>query len=290
MPGQRIDRRAFLAAGTALMAAGTRSSALAGPASSGGGRRLNNLVSEIFRVSSIRKADSSFSFARNADGWIFISASYRGSGTLTVLVDNEPIQSAVGPHADPHTRVAEAFRFVAKGAHRIGVRCERGMRVDELVVRAIPELIDCGLFDPAIRAFAPYDMNFLKKDVLPNITTLEAPANIQLPQAVMEDWHRQGKKLIVHVGVSPDAKTAGGHLDYWARTLQQCPFADGIIIDEFIVNEPMKDWKVPLTPERLKRIDEERQRNRVCEVAFQQMPRDPPLQGQDGLCLCRGQR
>jgi len=46
------------------------------------------------------------------------------------------------------------------------VKCERGMRVDRLVVRAIPELIDCGLFDPAIKAYGHYDMEFLRKDVL----------------------------------------------------------------------------------------------------------------------------
>ncbi|MCX6619958.1 MAG: hypothetical protein NTY38_02540 [Acidobacteria bacterium] len=246
-----------------------------GAAPPSAGKRLNNLVSELLRASSIRKSDCSFPFARNAEGWIFISASHRGKGTLTLLIDNEPLQTAVVPHPGQHAGVAEAFRFVAKGEHQIGVKCERGMRVDELVVRAIPELIDCGLFDPAIRAFGHYDIEFLKKDILPNITTLEAPASIKLPQAVIEDWHRQGKKFIVHVGVSPEAKTAGGHLDYWAKTLERCPFADGIIIDEFIVNEPMKDWKVPLTPERLKRIDEERQRNRVCEVAFKQMPLDP---------------
>ena len=244
-------------------------------APSAGDKKLNNLVSELFHTSSVPLSGGSFRFVRPSDGWVFISISHNGKGTLTLFIDNQSLQTARGPHRDHDGKVAEAFRFVAKGEHRIELKCERGTKVGELVVRAIPELIDCGLFDPAIKAFGHYDMEFLKRDVLPNITTLEAPASVKLPEAAIEDWRRQGKKFIVHVVISHDAKTPGGHLDYWAQTLAKCPFADGIIIDEFIVNEPMKDWNVPLTPERLKRIDEERQRNLVCEKAFKQMPLDP---------------
>jgi hypothetical protein len=149
------------------------------------------------------------------------------------------------------------------------------MRVDRLVVRAIPELIDCGLFDPAIKAYGHYDMEFLKKDVLPNITTLEVPSNIKLPEAAIENWHRQGKKFIIHAGINHEAQTPGDHIKHWTQILDRNPLADGIIIDEFIVNAPLTEWNVAITPDLLKRIDQERQRNRACEQAFKQMRLDP---------------
>jgi hypothetical protein len=246
-----------------------------GAALSTGEKKLNNLVSELFQTSSIRKSGGSFKFARHADGWIFISASHRGTGTLTLLIDDEPLENTVVAHGDQNAGVAEGIRFVARGAHQIGVKCERGMRVDRLVVRAIPELIDCGLFDPAIKAYGHYDMEFLKKDVLPNITTLEVPGNIKLPQAVIDNWHRQGKRFIIHTGINHEAQTPGDHIKHWTQILDRNPFADGIIIDEFIVNAPLTEWNVAITPELLKRIDQERQRNRACEQAFKQMRLDP---------------
>ena len=246
-----------------------------GASLSTGEKRLNNLVSELFRTSSIRKSGGSFRFARPADGWIFISASHRGKGNLTLLIDNEPIENAVAAHGDRDGGVAEAVRFVAKGEHQIRVKCERGMRVDRLVVRAIPELIDCGLFDPAIKAFGHYDMDFLAKDVLPNITTLEVPSNINLPEAAIEKWHRQGKKFILHVGINHQAQTASDHFKYWTEILDRNPFADGIIINEFIVNTPSAEWNVPFSSERQKRIDEEGRRTRACEEALKQMRADP---------------
>ncbi len=246
-----------------------------GASLSTGEKRLNNLVSELFRTSSIRKSGGSFRFARPANGWILISASHRGKGNLTLLIDNEPIESAVAAQGDRGGGVAEAVRFVTKGEHQIRVKCERGMRVDRLVVRAIPELIDCGLFDPAIKAFGRYDMDFLAKDVLPNITTLEVPSNIHLPEATIEKWHRQGKRFILQVGINHQAQTPSDHFKYWAEILDRNPFADGIIINEFIVNTPSAEWNVPFSAERQKRIDEEGRRTRSCEEALKQLRADP---------------
>lgn len=244
-----------------------------------GEKRLNNLVSELFQTSSIRKSGGSFQFTRHADGWIFISASHRGKGTLTLLIDNEPHENAVVAHGGEGAGVAEAIRYVVKGEHKIRVKCERGMRVDRLVVRAIPELIDCGLFDPAIKAYGHYDMEFLKKDVLPNITTLEVPSNIKLPEAAIENWHRQGKKFILHVGINHQAQTPADHFKYWTEILDRNPFADGMIINEFIVNAPLAEWNVPFSQERVDRMEQERQRNRACEEALKQMRADPRYKG-----------
>jgi len=85
-----------------------------------GEKRLNNLVSELFQTSSIRKSGGSFQFTRHAGGWIFISASHRGKGTLTLLIDNEPPENAVVAHGGESAGVAEAVRFVAKASTKFG--------------------------------------------------------------------------------------------------------------------------------------------------------------------------
>ena len=92
-----------------------------------------------------------------------------------VSVDLVIARSADGSNLD------EAMRYVAAGEHKLDVACEGDVRVEKLVVRAIPELIHCGLgFDSAIKGYGQYDMEFLKKDILPNVTTLIVPHNIKL--------------------------------------------------------------------------------------------------------------
>ena len=73
----------------------------------------------------------------------------------------------------------------------------------------MPELMHCGLgFNPAIKSYGLYDMEFLKRDILPNVTTLVVPSSIQLPQAVIDDWHRQGKRFIAEVGFNARCQDA----------------------------------------------------------------------------------
>ena len=138
-------------------------------------RRLNNLVSELLVVSEIAGPGGEYSFARPSEGWLFVSATYRGRGTVKVVLD-ESDRDPIIAHDVEGGNVDEAFRFVAKGVHQIRVECEGDIRVERLVVKAIPELIHCGLgFDPAIKSYGHYDMEFLKKDILPNVTTLIVP-------------------------------------------------------------------------------------------------------------------
>ena len=94
------------------------------------------------------------------------------------------------------------MRYVAKGQHRLRVECTGMLGIDQLVVTAIPELIHCGLgFDPAIKSYGRYDLEFLKKDLLPDVTTLIVPHGIKLPHSVIDDWHRQGKRFVAEVGI-----------------------------------------------------------------------------------------
>src|SRR5262249_17665504 len=53
-----------------------------------GEKKRNNLVSELLEVAAISKSGNSFKFTRLGEGWIFISAAYKGKGKLTILLDH----------------------------------------------------------------------------------------------------------------------------------------------------------------------------------------------------------
>ena len=239
-----------------------------------GEKRLNNLVSELLEVRAISKTGNTFSFTRPNEGWIFISAAHTGKGTFSVSLDDVPPGDAIVVSGPTASNVAEAVRYVAKGEHKLRLDCQGEISVDRLVVKAIPELIDCGLFDPALKSYGRYDMDFLRKDILPNITTLIVPSNIKLAQSVIDDWRRQGKKFVAQTGVSAQGKTGGDHFQYWTNLLDTVPFADGIIIDEFIVNQPSRRPGAGVSPQRQERMEQEQQRHRAYEEAFRQMRAD----------------
>ena len=124
----------------------------------------------------------------------------------------------------------EAVRYVAKGEHQIHVECEGGISVETLVREGDSGTHPLGARVPsADQCYGRYDMAFLKKDVLPNITTLIIPQSIALPQSVINGWHRQGKRFVVEVGIDAQAKTADEHCKYWTALLEKLPFTDGMI-------------------------------------------------------------
>ena len=73
----------------------------------------DNLVSELLEAASISKTGNPLTFTRSSDGWIFISANYKGQGTVRIILDkaNDPvivhdadggIPSVVHPSVGPH--------------------------------------------------------------------------------------------------------------------------------------------------------------------------------------------
>jgi hypothetical protein len=173
-------------------------------------------------------------------GWIFISAAYKGKGKLNILLDNasggEPVVLYAAASAAERSSLAEAVRRVAKGEHKIRVDCEGNLSVDKLVVKSIPELVQCGLNSSSIKSYGPFDMGFLKKDVLPNVTTLIVSPGIKLPPSVIDDWHRQGKKFIGEVGLNREGRTGDVNFEFYTKFLDAAPFLDGLIINEFGMN------------------------------------------------------
>src|SRR5882672_7602480 len=58
-----------------------------------GEKKQNNLVSELLEAASISKTGNPLTFTRSSDGWIFISANYKGQGTVRIILDkaNDPV-------------------------------------------------------------------------------------------------------------------------------------------------------------------------------------------------------
>ncbi len=137
-------------------------------------KKQNNLVAELLEAASISKTGNPLTFTRSSDGWIFISANYKGQGTVRIILDkpNDPVIV----HDAAGGMVGEGMRHVTQGKHTIDVECKGSIRVEKLVVKAIPELMHCGLgFNSSIKSYPTYDMEFLKKDILPNVNILLVP-------------------------------------------------------------------------------------------------------------------
>ena len=235
-----------------------------------GERKLNNLVSALLVVSAISNANQSFRLTRPSDGWVFVSATCRGKGTARVTLEKE-VNPLILQRDDGS---AEAMRYLTRGTHALQAECTGEISVDKLVVKAIPELIHSGLgFNPEIKSYGVYDMEFLKADILPNVSTLIVPSNIKLPEAVIEDWHRQGKRFVAEAGIDSQSKTAEEHSKYWTGFYERAPFLDGIIINEFIVNRPVAEW-AELTAERRERMERERERYKVYGDALKKLRAD----------------
>src|SRR5262245_30603603 len=170
-----------------------------------GALKRNNLVTELLEVASISEPGRAFTFTRPDDGWVFLTARRQGKGTVRIVLDERPGGDDAVVASDGDGPI-EAARHVVRGEHGIRVDCSGGCRVDRLVAKAIPELMHCGLgFDPEIKSYGRYDMAFLKRDILPNVTTLIVPNSIKLAPSVIDDWHHQGKRFVAEVGINGQA-------------------------------------------------------------------------------------
>ncbi len=243
-----------------------------------GEKKLNNLVTVLLDVSSSANGGEPLAFSRSRDGWIFISTTVKGRGAVHVFLDEAPGVEAVIARDAEGGPVSEAMHYVRKGRHTLRVERSGKVRVEKLVVRAIPELFHSGLgWEPTIRAYGPYDLNFLRKDVLPNLTTMAIPSSLKPAPAIIDAWHRQGKRWVAEVGISPDAKSAEDHFKYWTSFYDQMPFIDGLIVDEFIINTPMNRL-LPLSADRQKRLEQEQQQDLNCAEAIKRIGADSRYQ------------
>ena len=237
-------------------------------------RKLNNLVTLLLDVVPSPTTES-FPFVCPKDGWIFIFFATHGEGAIHLTLDKaSPGETPINP-APGSGPAHEAMHYVTKGRHALRIEREGAISLKHLAVKAIPELMHCGLgFNPQIKSYGLYDMEFLKHDILPNVTTLIVPNGIKLSDSVIEGWHRQGKRFVAEVGINSKARTADEHATFWTRFFSKAPFIDGIIINEFIINRPVSEWVRVMTPERLARFDQERAAYECYSEAFKKIHAD----------------
>jgi hypothetical protein len=235
-------------------------------------QRLNNLTALLLEAAPGR-AGETFSFTCPRNAWIFISAATGGDGEARLALDgNEQdtilLNSSTGLNH-------EAMRHVTSGNHVLRAASGSTATIKKITVKAIPELMYCGLgFNPQIKSFGAYDMAFLERDVLPNITTLIIPYGLKLDDSIINGWHRQGKRFLAETGLNATAKTADEHAAYWTSFLRNAPFLDGIIIDEFIVNQPISEWLPIVSPDRQARFDKEKADYELYSQAFKKIRAD----------------
>src|SRR5208282_3991194 len=110
-----------------------------------------------------------------------ISFTAQGDGAVRLTLDKAtPGEVPIYPGAtDGPTH--EAMHCISQGRHTLQIEGQGATAIVHLTVKAIPELIYSGLgFEPRIKAYGPYDLHFLKRDILPNITTTIIPNGLKL--------------------------------------------------------------------------------------------------------------
>jgi len=199
---------------------------------------LNNFVTELLNSSPRRGGRIGFEFENPREGWVFVQIVPSGGGKAVLFVDGR--EAPLRPWARPPA--LEAFRLLPKGRHRVEVACGGGVKVERLIVRAVPEILYAKFgYDPWIRPFGPYDWNFLHRHILHSVTTIIGTGE-EWQSPFASQWKAFGGRWIVECGVPGlEARgenptiTPGEAYRYWAQNpgLNRPEF-DGLIADEFL--------------------------------------------------------
>jgi len=202
---------------------------------------LNNLVAELLSVTVTQSTDyREYKFVNPREGWVFVSSSAGVSGPGRVLISLDPGAAQdilVAREGSGEGQTMEAMRYLPAGEHTVAVSQEGKSVLKSLTVRAIPEIIYCQFqYDPHVTECGPYDWDFLRRYILPNINTMVG-SGAPKHRPYIEKWKKQGKKWIIECGVpglkeeniSPDEA-----YDAWIENVGfQDPLLDGVIADEF---------------------------------------------------------
>ena len=207
-----------------------------------GVRVLNNLVWELLDVTiaPTTAAQAEYEFTAPRDRWVLIRTSARtgGQDRVSVWLDADPPSNAATVHrGDGGPDTLEAMRFLRAGRHVARVGVEGNGRLQRLVVRAVPALQHAFYgANPHVHPYGPYDWEFLRKDVLPNVNVMISGGGAEPPH--LKEWTDSGRSWITIIGLprplTVDAAGIEKAYQHWSGALGlQHPLMDGIIIDEF---------------------------------------------------------
>ena len=146
---------------------------------------LNNFVSELMSLSEqALTSQKKISFMNPRQGWCFFAV----SGKATVWLNDEKQPLMAGKAGGES---AEAMRQLPAGRHTLQVEGQPS----GLIVRAIP-VLQHAFYEAEswIRTYGPYDWEFLKKDVLPNVNVMISVPQNNPPH--LEESTKQGLRWI----------------------------------------------------------------------------------------------
>lgn len=201
---------------------------------------LNSMVSELRNVTDIPAGRTVVDFTNPRDGWVFFSATSTigPAGLVTITLPHVEHADSLLVQDARSSATVEAMRRLPAGRGEITVECTGGARVEDLVIRAIPEIGYCRVDSgPQIKPYGACDWEFLRKHVLPHINLAVGHASFD-EQALREEWKRQGKRWITETPLpglgNPEGVTADAVEKAWIeRGHLDNPLVDGIIVDEF---------------------------------------------------------
>ena len=230
-------------------------------------RILNNLCWELLNVEAPAEKDigSKHAFTLPCDRWVFIrSVAEVPQGAETwVAIDAEGENAAATRHDQAGSSTLEAMRYLKAGPHTVHIGSTGDAKVRHLVARAVPALQHAFYNSRShIRPYGPYDWEFLKKDILPNVNVMISSTHNHPPgfeediregrrwvgdpeggwyarEDHLQEWTASGRHWITIKGVGAVGKlgkgiTADQSYECWANCMGFLhPLMHGIIVDEF---------------------------------------------------------
>ena len=210
-----------------------------------GTRILNNLVVELLDQDRLApKPYQELKFFNPRRGWVFVSstADLKGSARVTISVDGDKSEAVIVQHGKSPARM-ETLRFLPPGERRMRIWCEVGKGeatpfIKQLIVRSVPEMMQCGHPTRSLSGYGDYDFKFLEKDVLPNLTTLVGGVHTA-SKSELTYWKKRGRRWLLEQNIPSLVNrsvpvTADVAYSWWVNSFGfQNPMVDGVMADEF---------------------------------------------------------
>ena len=203
---------------------------------------LNNLVSELANAKERGMLDAKeITFMNPRDGWVFVSgtATLGDGGRLAVSIDAAPETQDAIVLTGEGKKTGETMRRLPVGRHKAVLSLTGKCRLEQLVVRAIPELVYAQYgSNPHVREFGPYTGEFREKYVCPNVNTFVTSGGLLKTPSVINAWNHRGGKWLLHCGVPKGTDTEPLTVKQAATFVASTPgyaspLVHGSIADEF---------------------------------------------------------
>ncbi|MDZ4858378.1 MAG: LamG domain-containing protein [Candidatus Hydrogenedentes bacterium] len=224
-----------------------------------GVRALNNLVAELMNATNLpADAEQTVSFNNPRNGFVFASceATLGDNDSVRIDIGGAPEGAAIAMTSQSASP-GETMCFLPEGEGTLQIRCEGKPVIQRIIVRSIPELMFCGYPTGGgkVEGYGAYDFDFLREDVLPNISGIVAiggERSLQLQRWTDEVkdkwntftlWKNMGRRWYQEYGI-PSARSSYD----WKndpltpeQTIEWCvqsdgftePSFNGILADEF---------------------------------------------------------